>query len=184
MFTAIHPRPFSARPFTAICTLYRFSCPITRIPRLRNSFRMNTCKSVSKQSTLTPLRMNTYEKHKGMRVLLLTTHPMKVQFVHPGGTHEGPVAGNVCPACPACPELFGNPVGERPSEATEGSDLVGRDLSRNPAGDLYQACPPRTSRGVNSAPYFQLSTFNLCSEPFHLHPVAGVLESQWKPRDA
>jgi hypothetical protein len=29
------------------------------------SFRMNTCKSVSKQRTLTPFRMNTYEKHRG-----------------------------------------------------------------------------------------------------------------------
>ncbi len=28
-------------------------------------FRMNTCKSVSKQSTLTPFRMNTYEKQGG-----------------------------------------------------------------------------------------------------------------------
>src|SRR5467141_1519461 len=28
-------------------------------------FRMNTCKSVSKQRTLTTFRMNTYEKHTG-----------------------------------------------------------------------------------------------------------------------
>src|SRR5260370_25288008 len=28
-------------------------------------FRINTCKSVSKQTTLTPFRMNTYEKHGG-----------------------------------------------------------------------------------------------------------------------
>ena len=27
-------------------------------------FRINTCKSVSKQRTLTPFRMNTYEKHR------------------------------------------------------------------------------------------------------------------------
>jgi len=31
-------------------------------------FRMNTCKSVSKQRTLTPFRMNTYEKHGGWGV--------------------------------------------------------------------------------------------------------------------
>jgi hypothetical protein len=30
----------------------------------------------------------------------LSSHPTKVRFVHPGGTHEGPVAGNVYPACP------------------------------------------------------------------------------------
>src|SRR6266404_5844525 len=41
------------------------------------SFRMNTCKSVSKQKTLTPFRMNTYEKHRGVGVLLLTRHPRK-----------------------------------------------------------------------------------------------------------
>ncbi len=29
------------------------------------SFRINTCKSVSKQTTLTCFRMNTYEKHRG-----------------------------------------------------------------------------------------------------------------------
>jgi hypothetical protein len=29
------------------------------------TFRINTCKSVSKQTTLTPFRMNTYEKPKG-----------------------------------------------------------------------------------------------------------------------
>ena len=28
-------------------------------------FRINTCKSVSKQTTLTPFRINTYEKHRG-----------------------------------------------------------------------------------------------------------------------
>ena len=33
-------------------------------------FRMNTCKSVSKQRTLTPFRMNTYEKQAGWGVLL------------------------------------------------------------------------------------------------------------------
>ena len=29
-------------------------------------FRINTCKSVSKQSTLSPFRMNTYEKQRGV----------------------------------------------------------------------------------------------------------------------
>src|SRR5258708_21591646 len=30
-----------------------------------NPFRINTCKSVSKQTTLSPFRMNTYKKHRG-----------------------------------------------------------------------------------------------------------------------
>jgi hypothetical protein len=41
------------------------SVPQWQIPFLRKSFRMNTCKSASKQTTLTPLRMNTCEKHGG-----------------------------------------------------------------------------------------------------------------------
>ncbi len=41
-------------------------------------FRINTCKSVSKQSTLTAFRINTYEKHRGRGVLWLTRHPTKV----------------------------------------------------------------------------------------------------------
>ena len=30
-----------------------------------NLFRINTCKTVPKQTTLTLFRMNTYEKHRG-----------------------------------------------------------------------------------------------------------------------
>jgi hypothetical protein len=37
-----------------------------------STFRMNTCKSVSKQRTLSPSRMNTYAKTGGRGVLLLT----------------------------------------------------------------------------------------------------------------
>jgi hypothetical protein len=41
-----------------------------------NPFRMNTCKSVSKQRTLTSFRMNTYEKHTEVGwVLWLTRIP-------------------------------------------------------------------------------------------------------------
>jgi|SRR2546427_1311795 len=35
-------------------------------------FRINTCKSVSKQRTSTPFRMNTYEKTRGVGGLILT----------------------------------------------------------------------------------------------------------------
>jgi len=35
-----------------------------------STFRMNTCKSVSKQRTLSPSRMNTYEKPRGRGVRL------------------------------------------------------------------------------------------------------------------
>jgi hypothetical protein len=72
VFAATHSRLISTRPLTAICAPCRFSCPITPISRLHNPFKMNTCKSVSKQMTLTTFRMNTYEKHRGRGVLLLT----------------------------------------------------------------------------------------------------------------
>ena len=44
-----------------------------------STFRMNTCKSVSKQRTLTPFRMNTYAKTGGGRCLLLTSHPLQTR---------------------------------------------------------------------------------------------------------
>jgi hypothetical protein len=38
---------------------------VPHLARVTYSFRINTCKSVSKQRTLTPFRMNTYEKQGG-----------------------------------------------------------------------------------------------------------------------
>src|SRR5713101_4308641 len=38
----------------------------------RKLLRIRTCVSVSKQRTSTPFRMNTYKKHRGRAVLLLT----------------------------------------------------------------------------------------------------------------
>src|SRR6266404_1796097 len=45
-----------------------FSYPLPRCPL--STFRMNTCKSVSKQRTLTPFRMNTCEKTRGGEVIV------------------------------------------------------------------------------------------------------------------
>jgi hypothetical protein len=70
------------------------------------SFRRNTCKSVSKQRTLTISRMNTYEKHRGEGVLLLTRNPKKVRGLRPGGDQEVPLVGNVYPAHPERSALF------------------------------------------------------------------------------
>ena len=70
--------------FSIVCV--RFSSRRRAYPPLRsyalrmgapNPFRMNTCKSVSKQSTLTTFRMNTYEKHRGGGSLWLTRHATK-----------------------------------------------------------------------------------------------------------
>ena len=67
---------------------FRNSCLTIRAHR---SFRINTCKSVSKQTTLTPFRMNNYEKHRGAGVLLLTTHPMEDGYPERAQRVEGPL---------------------------------------------------------------------------------------------
>ena len=48
--------------FALVRSSWRFLCPPL------TTFRINTCKSVSKQRTLTPFRMNTYEKPGGVRL--------------------------------------------------------------------------------------------------------------------
>src|SRR5882724_4418152 len=53
-----------------------YSCSLAERPCIK-LFRINTCKSLSKQTALTPFRMNTYEKHGGWGFLLLTRHSSK-----------------------------------------------------------------------------------------------------------
>src|SRR6266436_1889274 len=47
------------------------------LPQVTYSFTINTCKSVSKQTTLTPFRMNTYEKQGGGGGSKLTSNEWK-----------------------------------------------------------------------------------------------------------
>jgi len=87
--------------------------------------RINTCKSVSKQTTLTSFRMNTYEKYRGGGFLLLTRNPRRISSRGSTAT-EGPLLafdearilrpgdGNSRPACPE------RSRGERPA-GVEGS---------------------------------------------------------------
>jgi hypothetical protein len=54
------------------------------------SFRINTCKSVSKQTTLTPFRMNTYEKQGGRGVPPSHFPCLLTSLLHcPGGRASG-----------------------------------------------------------------------------------------------
>ena len=53
-----------------------------------NSFRIRTCKSVSKQRTSTPFRMNTYKKPGGRGVLLLTKYPTRIFVLRSSATIE------------------------------------------------------------------------------------------------
>ena len=69
--------------------------------RIRNPFRMNTCKSVSKQRTLSTFRMNTYEKHRGGGLFWLTRNPMKGFYPErPSGAKDLSSAA-VKPGCPS-----------------------------------------------------------------------------------
>jgi hypothetical protein len=54
------------------------SCSLSYCPP--KPLRINTCKSVSKQSTLTTFRMNTYEKPRGEGVLLFTRNPARGSY--------------------------------------------------------------------------------------------------------
>src|SRR5258708_8370521 len=71
VYTEAHPRRNAAHApsFLRACGW--------RIHPSSNLFTMNTCKSVSKQTTLTIFRINTYEKHRGWGQLLLTRHALK-----------------------------------------------------------------------------------------------------------
>src|SRR5712664_2910362 len=51
VFSAARPPQFLT--LASVRLSHRFPCPITLIPRIHNLFRINTCKSLSKQTTLT-----------------------------------------------------------------------------------------------------------------------------------
>ena len=62
-FRINHLQPlFAKHPGWGIPNTYRTRGKGLRHPSSISTFRMNTCKSVSKQTTLTPFRMNTYAK--------------------------------------------------------------------------------------------------------------------------
>src|SRR5208282_431996 len=58
----LNPKSFECSTYDSKADLHHFSA--------NKSFRMNTCKSVSKQRTLTSFRMNTYEIPRGAEVSL------------------------------------------------------------------------------------------------------------------
>ncbi len=61
VYSEAHPRPFfSLHTVAAVCP-----APLLYFPSPPKPFRINTCKSVTKQITLTLFRINTYEKHRG-----------------------------------------------------------------------------------------------------------------------
>ncbi len=65
----LHAKPASPKPCRTVSVsqseILRMSDPAVQNVTPVSPFRMNTCKSVSKQRTLTTFRMNTYEKTGG-----------------------------------------------------------------------------------------------------------------------
>ncbi len=70
----VYPEPRRARlvpTCVSLCSL-RYHCSLITAHRPPKLFRINTCKSLSKQTTLTPFRTYTYKKTGGRGVLWLT----------------------------------------------------------------------------------------------------------------
>src|SRR6266478_2587326 len=63
-------------------------------------FRINTCKSLSKQTTLTLFRINTYEKHGGRGVLWLTSSLPVSAFHRVGESQNYPLHVQLLTNCP------------------------------------------------------------------------------------
>jgi hypothetical protein len=80
---------FSARP-VALLALALSESPegalAVHFPFPPKPFRINTYKSVTKQTSLTSFRINTYEKHRGEGVLLLTSTAVRL---HVAGRPHG-----------------------------------------------------------------------------------------------
>ena len=72
VFSAARPPQFLT--LASVPLSHRFPCPITLIPRIHNLFRINTCKSLSKQTTLTLIESHSYKKGRGRGVLWLTSN--------------------------------------------------------------------------------------------------------------
>jgi len=71
-FSATRPPQFLTR--APVPLSHRFPCPITLLPCTPNRCRINTCKSLSKQTALTLIESHSYKKHRGEGVLWLTSH--------------------------------------------------------------------------------------------------------------
>src|SRR6266850_4219487 len=85
-------RVFAAtQPRTVLTSVPTACVPPRGSPSHRNVFRINTCKSLSKQTTLTVIESHSYKKHRGWGLLWLTRN-LKRDFYpeRPSGA-EGPL---------------------------------------------------------------------------------------------
>jgi len=104
-------RVFAAtQPRTVLTSLPTACTPPRGSNSRRNIFRINTYKSLSKQTTLTVIESYSYKKHRGWGALL-TRNPKMARVLRPGGDHRVPIAGSFYP--------------DRPNLSRPGRELLG-----------------------------------------------------------
>jgi len=100
----------ATQPRTVFASLPSACTPPRGSNSHRNFFRINTYKSLSKQTTLTVIESHSYKKHRGWGALL-TRNPKMARVCVPAGTIESPLPG------------ISNP--DRPDLSRPGRELLG-----------------------------------------------------------
>src|SRR6266481_9954545 len=131
---------------------FELTCPPSPKPSFAPSLLLTPLESALIQvfilGNLKLFRMNTYKKTRGVGVLLLTTHPMRMRILSERSESKDLSSHPTKDVCPERPsearDLSWNPMRtpvlrsiattdlSRPGR--EGSDLVGKDLSSLPSG--------------------------------------------------
>ena len=110
-----------------------------------NPFRINTCKSVSKQTTLSPFRMNTYKKHRGGGESPQTVNSLFTELLYLPKKRQRPFRsdGGICEkGAPSSGEKI--VTAQRLSfPAVEAEEARSSGIS---LGGLARSCSPRVPR--------------------------------------
>jgi hypothetical protein len=158
-----------------------------------NLFAINTYKSVSKQTTSTPFRMNTYEKPRGKGPLLLTSYPMRIAVLTSAARKDpsafpakSPFSANSPTPFPHFPQLRTNRA--QPCTSVRPQLQFSqpyRDSFHHPGGVLYKLGQSpsirrpamRMGRGSEETPMSptHLLPFTSHQSPFTSHPFCGII---------
>src|SRR5258708_11671516 len=152
------------------------------------SFRINTCKSVSKQTTLTPFRMNTYEKHRGVGVLLLTTHPMRMRILSECSESKDPSSHPIRESVLrsiATKDLSTHPMRMRILPAPSISGSESKDLSSHPTRESVPrsiATKDLSSHPIRESLLRSIATKDLSSHPMRIRILPPPTISGSEPK--
>jgi hypothetical protein len=128
-----------------------------------NSFRIRTCKSVSKQTTSTFFRINTYRKTGGRGVLLLTAQPTRLRILRRQSTKD----------------LFPHPTRMvLPSERGESRDLSSHAMSMRTLSDQKGSKGPSVhqANGYHCTPSRVVRKWARNRETFPQPPVSNLVQ--------